>query len=360
MRVAFHTGQLLQRVPGGIGRYERAMLDRLPDFGVRPIAFAAGPRTPGVSPRVPWLDLGRPNGSIRYELWHRFRRPIVDIDCDLVHAPSLAIPPVTHPLVVTVHDIAFLRVPNSATRRGVQFHTRGLELARKEAALVITPSDFTRRELTREGFDPERIEVARFGIDPPLARDDDEIDADVDAAGVTEPFVLTVGTVEPRKQLPTLVRAVGEVRRQHPGLTLVVVGPRGWGEVPELDRSFVRVLGAQPWHVVDALYRRAAAFCVASLYEGFGLPALEAMARGAPTITTTGSAMEEFVRDAGLLFAPTDVAACTDALARVLGDDDLRNTLRALGEARAAELTWERSAEVHARAYERALAHAGS
>ena len=360
MRVAFHTGQLLQPVPGGIGRYERAMLDRLPNFGVKPIAFAAGPRTSGVSPRVPWLDLGRPTGSARYELWHRFRRPVVDIDCDLVHAPSLAIPPVTRPLVVTIHDIAFLRVPKATTRRGVQFHTRGLELARKEAALVIAPSDFTRAELQREGFDAERIDVARFGIDQPIDRVDDEIDAMVAAAGVSAPFVLTVGTVEPRKQLPTLVRAIGEVRKHHPRLTLVVVGPRGWGEVPELDRSYVRVLGAQPWAVVDALYRRAAAFCVASLYEGFGLPALEAMARGAPTITTTGSAMEEFVQDAGLLFAPKDVDSCIELVARVLDDGDLREHLRTAGRARAAELTWERSAETHARAYERALTHAGS
>jgi len=358
LRVAFHAGQLLQPVPGGIGRYERAMLARLPAFGIRPIAFAAGSRPSGVAPRVPWIDLGAPYGSVRYELWHRTRRPIVRIDADVLHAPSLAIAPAPRgvPLVVTVHDIAFLRVPNATTRRGLQFHRKGLDIARREATLVIVPSEFTRLELEREGFEADRISVARFGIDAPVERDDDEIDATIAAAGVRRPYVLTVGTVEPRKDLPTLVRAVARVRKDHPGLNLVVVGPRGWGDVPELDRSFVRVLGGQPWRVVDALYRRAAAFCVASLYEGFGLPALEAMARGAPTITTTGSSMEEFVRDAGLLFQPGDEEACSDAITTVLEDPDERESIRARSRARSAELTWERSAEAHARAYEHAVA----
>ena len=358
LHVAFHTGQLLQPVPGGIGRYERAMLTRLPALGVAPIAFATGDRPAGVAPRVPWIDLGAPHGSVRYELWHRTRRPIVRIDADLMHAPSLAIPPPPPgtPLVVTVHDIAFLRVPNATTARGLSFHRRGLDLARREAALVIVPSEFTRVELEREGFPSDRIAIARFGIDPPGDRTDEEIDATIAAAGVRRPYVLTVGTVEPRKDLPTLVRAVARVRKEHPDLHLVVVGPRGWGEVPELDRSFVRVLGAQPWRVVDALYRRAEAFCVASLYEGFGLPALEAMARGAPTITTTGSSMEEFVRDAGLLFEPGDEEACSAAIASVLDNAALRTSIVERSGARAAELTWEDSAEAHVRAYERAVA----
>jgi glycosyltransferase involved in cell wall biosynthesis len=295
-------------------------------------------------------------------MWHRLRRPQVRVAADLLHAPSLAIPatPRDLPLVVTAHDIAFLRVPHATTRRGVSFHRRGLIIADREARLVIVPSMFTRRELEREGFDPDRITVVRFGIDPPEERADDEIDATVADAGVRAPFILTIGTIEPRKDLPTIVRTVERLRKSHPDLTLVVAGPRGWGEVDELDRSFVRVLGRQPWSVLDALYRRTAAFCVASLYEGFGLPALEAMARGAPTVTTTGSAMEEFVAGAGLLFAPGDTEGCFRALEQVLGDPALGDELRQRGQARAAELTWERSAEAHARAYARALSHAHS
>ena len=129
---------------------------------------------------------------------------------------------------------------------------------------IIVPSEFTRRELTVEGFDPAAITVVPLGIDPPEDRDPSAIDSALAAVGVREPFVLTVGTIEPRKDLPTIVAAVDRARRTVPDLTLVVVGPRGWGEITGIDRPFVRTLGAQPWSVVDALYRRATAFCLAS------------------------------------------------------------------------------------------------
>lgn len=356
MKVAVHAGQLLQPVPGGIGRYEIALLRHLPEVGVTPIAFAAGARPRGVAARVPWIDLGRPRGSLRYEMWHRLHRPRLRIDADIVHAPSLAVPPVSgRPLVVTVHDIAFRRLPEVTTKRGVSFHTRGLEIARRDATLLVVPSEFTAAELTREGFERDRIEVVPFGVDPPAPRDPDEIDRTVARVGVTAPFVLTVGTVEPRKDLPTIVRAVEKLRRTRPDLTLVVVGPRGWGEVNGLDRPFVQVVGAQPWSALDALYRRADAFCLASLYEGFGLPVVEAMARGVPTIATTGSALEEVVRGAGALFTPGDADGCAQQIGRMLDDDRLRADLKRAGLARAAELNWLRAAEGHSRAYTRAL-----
>ena len=214
MRVTFHAGQLLQPVPGGIGRYARAMLDHLGTAGASPIAFAAGERPPGVPARVPWIDLGTPHGSMRYELWHRLRRPVVRIPADVVHAPSLAVPPVGRsPLVVTVHDIAFARIPRITTRRGAQFHSRGLELARRDATLILTPSEFTRRELEREGFAPDLVEVAAFGVDAPAPRASEEIDDTVAHAGVRRPYVLTVGTIEPRKDLPTLSNAVAQLAR---------------------------------------------------------------------------------------------------------------------------------------------------
>jgi glycosyltransferase involved in cell wall biosynthesis len=332
------------------------MLDHLGHAGARPIAFAAGARPASLPVEVPWIDLGGPHGSVRYELWHRLRRPVVRVPADLVHAPSLAVPPVgAVPLIVTVHDVAFARMPEVTTRRGARFHARGLELARRDATLVLTPSEFTRRELEREGFASDLVHVVPFGVDAPVARSDDDLDETIARAGVRRPYVLTVGTIEPRKDLPTLSDAVARARTRHPGLTLVVVGPRGWGEIAALDRTFVRVLGAQPWRVVDALYRRADAFCVSSLYEGFGLPALEAMARGAPTIVTTGSSMEEFVRGAGVLFPPRDVDACVDAIDRVLDDEPFRTELSTAGQARAREMTWQRSAEAHVRSYQHAV-----
>jgi glycosyltransferase involved in cell wall biosynthesis len=354
-----HTGQLLQPVPGGIGIYQRALLKHLPATGVDLVAFAAGPRPAGVAPHVPWVDLGRPTGSARYELWHRFRRFGVEVDADLIHAPSLAVPPPSRrPLVVTIHDVVFLRQPEVMTRRGVRFHRRGLDLARREAARVIVPSAFTRRELLSEGFAANRIDLAPFGVEAPTPRDEREVDEAVAQAGVTPPFVFTVGTVEPRKDMITIVHAVEKLRSTHPDLTLAIVGPRGWGAVGDLHRPFVRVLGAQPWSTVDALYRRASACVIASRYEGFGLPAVEAMVRGAPTIATTGSALEEVVSGAGMLFAPGDIEACSNAIGRVLDDNELRARLAHDARARASEFTWPSCAEAHAHAYARAAAGA--
>ena len=361
MRVAFHAGQLLQPVPGGIGRYEIELLRRLPDLGAEPIAFGAGSRPANVPARVPWVDLGFPRGGLRYELWHRIRQPTVRVPAALAHAPSLAIPPVRdQPLVVTAHDIAFLRIPHVTTARGARFHQRGLDLARRHARIIVVPSEFTRRELEREGFDTKRLVVVPFGVDEPQPRDPDEVDATIARAGIHPPYVLSVGTVEPRKDFTTIARAVERLRPTHPDLTLVVVGPPGWGDVVGLDQPFVHVLGAQPWNLLDALYRRAAVYCAASLYEGFGLPAVEAMVRGTPTVATTGSALEEVVLGAGVLFAPGDVDACAAALDRVLTDADLRDRLATDGHTRAATLTWERSAEGHVRAYAQALDHDGS
>jgi glycosyltransferase involved in cell wall biosynthesis len=356
MKVALHAGQLLQPVPGGIGRYEIALLRQLSERDIEPVAFAAGPRPRSVAPRVPWIDLGPPRGSARYEMWHRVRRPLLRIEADVVHAPSLAVPPVRgRPLVVTVHDVAFERLPHVSTRRGVSFHARGLALTRRHASLVIVPSQFTGDELERSGFERERIEVVPFGVDRPVPRDPDEIDRTVARAGVHPPYVLTVGTVEPRKDIPPIVRAMRRLRRDRPELTLVVVGPPGWGEVTGLDHPFVQVIGAQPWSVLDALYRRADVFCLASLYEGFGLPVVEAMARGVPTVATTGSALEEVVQGAGALFTPGDADGCAEQIARALDDQALRIRMTRAGVARAADLNWRRTADGHLRAYSRSL-----
>jgi glycosyltransferase involved in cell wall biosynthesis len=361
VRVALHAGQLSQPVPGGIGRYEIEIMRRLPRFSVDAVAFGAGDRPRGLPARTPWIDLGPPYGSVRYELWHRFGRPRVRIDTDLVHAPSLAVPPVhERPLVVTVHDVGFLRLPATSTKRGVRFHTRGLEVAAVEADAVIVPSSFTARELASYGFDGDRVAVVPFGVDPPAPRDSDEIDRAVARAGVEHPYVLTVGTVEPRKDLPTLVRAMERLRASRPDLTLVVAGPKGWGEVTGLDRPFVQVIGAQPWSVLDALYRRADAFCLSSLYEGFGLPVAEALARGVPTVATTGSAIDEVLGGAGAQFAPGDAAACAEELARVLDDPALRVERARAGVARASRLSWDRCTELHIDVYTRAIARAAS
>ena len=169
LRVALQSGQLDQPVPGGIGRYVEGLLRHLPDAGVTVERFGAGR----------W----------RYEAWHRFRRPAVRVPGDLVHAPSLAVPPPgRRPLVVTVHDLAFRTHPECFPPRGRAFHERGLELARGEAAAVVVPSEATAAEVRAAGFDAARIHVAYHGIDLEALSPQHLTQHSISTTGVTEPL----------------------------------------------------------------------------------------------------------------------------------------------------------------------------
>jgi len=360
MRVALHVGQLFQPVPGGIGRYIDGLLGALPEVGIELTTFAAGGAPPGREPPLPdYVDLGRPHAPWRYELWHRFRWPPVPVPAEVLHAPSLAVPPARGtPLVVTVHDLAFLRHPEVFTRRGVEFHRRGLSIAHREAAAVIAISEFTRHELIGSGFEPERVHVAPMAIVVPPPEPDAVLDARIAAIGLEPPFVVSVGTIEPRKGLDTLTAAVANVRRTHGDVTLALAGPTGWLSVPGLDGQGVRRLGRVDEATLDALYRRAELCALPSRYEGFGLPALEAMARGCPVIASNTTALPEVVEDAGMLVPPGDVAAWTSALMDLLDDPAARDDLAARGRRRAGDFTWAASAQAHLDTYEAAGARA--
>jgi glycosyltransferase involved in cell wall biosynthesis len=355
--VALHVGQLLQRIPGGIGRYTRALIDQLPPVGVDLSTFAAGDPSVALAGTFPgFVELGRPYAPWRYELWHRFRAPKVRVPADVVHAPSAAIPPVgERPLVVTVHDVAFLRHPELFTKHGVAFHTRSLELTRRHAAAIITPSRFTHDELVREGFDAGRIHVIPHGIAVGPAPATAETERRLRWVGVESPFVLFVGTVEPRKGIPVLIEAMHAVRARHPDVTLVVVGRPGWGDVAGLDAPYVRRLGSTDDDVLEALYRAAAVVAVPSMYEGFGLPALEAMARGAPVLAADRTSLPEVVGDAGILLDPEAADDWAAAITRILDDPAERARLQEGGVARAAGFTWTASALAHRAAYVAAL-----
>ena len=350
MKAAVHVGQLLQPVPGGIGRYVRRLVAALPAAGVDVSTFAAGPAPDDMPDHH---DLGSPRGPLRYEAWHRLRRPAVRVPGDVVHATSLAVPPPGgRPLVVTVHDLVFVHLPQYLTPRGVAFHRRGLDIARREAAAFVVPTAAIGDELARDGVDRALVHVAPHGVDAPAREPAAGV---LHRLGITEPFLLFVGTLEPRKGLTELLPAFAEVRRRHPSLALAVVGPPGWGDPPDLHRPGVVGTGRLGDAELDALYRAATAFVLPSRYEGFGLPVAEAMARGCPVVTSDDASLVEVAGGVGATVPVGDVDALVEALDQVVSDADLRDRMAAAGLEQASTLTWEASAEAHAAAYRSAL-----
>lgn len=351
-RVLLHAGQLLQPVPGGIGRYVRALAQGLPANGIDVVPFAAGSLDSALDCQSPTVDIGFPSGRLRYELWHRFRRPPLRAEADIVHAPSLAIPPAgSRPLIVTIHDVAFLRYPEHFTSHGRSFHQRGLDIARREADVIVAPSRFSADEIKAAGFEGDRIRIIPHGIDLPSPGNEEEVSKLLRALRVPESYVLFVGTLEPRKGLPLLLDAFASLRTRRTDLSLVVVGPTGWGEQPALEQPGVHVLGVIDDRELDAVYRGASLLAYLSAYEGFGLPPVEAMSRGCPVVTSNSGSLPEVVVDAAMLTPNGDVDTLVDSIGAVLDDDRLRAELIAKGHERAQQLTWGRTVAAHADLY---------
>jgi glycosyltransferase involved in cell wall biosynthesis len=370
MKVAFHVDQLWFDAPGGIGTYVeqlwRQQFARTQDVEIVPFFSRWSRRPPALAPlttdgRFPGVEVPF---SIRalYPAWAYLRRPSLPrplADANIVHATNhAAIPPVRseQDLVVTVHDLAFERFPELFPSRWLRLYRRGLRIARDEAARVIVPSESVGRDLAATGFPTERISVTPLGSsvigelveDEGLAGHAREILHD---RGIMPPYVMSVGTIEPRKNLVRLVRAFRRLAAEGLPHSLVVVGDSGWGAAElaaELDRGgpgrIVRAAGLSA-SALAAAYADADAVAYVSLYEGFGLPVLEAMSMGAPVVTSNVSAMPEVAGDAALLVDPTDEDAIADALRGVLTDAALADDLRRKGRERAAGFSWERTAK---------------
>ncbi|MEW6742900.1 MAG: glycosyltransferase family 1 protein [Planctomycetota bacterium] len=284
---------------------------------------------------------------------------------DLFHYTDFVYPPVERARrVLTVHDVAFI-----VSR---EFHERRLidslgPLFRRElatAAAVIVPSQFTRGEITRlELVPPERLHVARLGADH---LDHLAATADPERAlrrfRLRGPYILAVGTREPRKNHARLVRAFDRLARENMDLSLVVVGAQGW-----LTTSLRHALRAvrHPERIcftgrtddrslVD-LYRGALFSCYPSVYEGFGLPLAEALRLGVPTLTSRSGALEELAGDAAFLVDPLSEEEILGGLRRLLSDEALRRSLGEAGPRRVQHLTWEAAARATAHVYRHSL-----
>jgi glycosyltransferase involved in cell wall biosynthesis len=313
------------------------------------------PARPPYSPPIPVAQLPLSRVAL-YESWHRVRRPKVQRatgPVDVIHATAIAIPPPSAPLVVTIHDLAWLHEPAHFTRRGRSFFNRGLALAKRDADLVLCPSQTTHDDCLIAGFDSQRLMVVPFGVATVRASAHD-VSTVARRYGIDRPYIMWTGTIEPRKNLRGLVDAWRSLEFD---VDLVLVGPRGWNEDIDaligLARDRIHLLGFVPNEDLSALYAGAAVFCYPSFLEGFGFPVLEAMAQGAPVVTSAGTSTEELVGDAGILVNPADGEAIANGIRSVLEDGALAAKLKAAGIERAAKYSWDRTAELVNRAYEK-------
>jgi glycosyltransferase involved in cell wall biosynthesis len=352
--VGYYTARLMESLADGAGA---GTLDRLVVLSNRSVAVPAGPRV-AVYPRRRcgvrsiWMQLLLP-GILR-EL-----RP------DLVHFTNYLAPLASRvPYVVSFHDMTLSMFPQHHTLKKRLLTSSLLPLVARRARMILTPSESTRRDVVRLlGVPPERVRVIPYAAAPSFRRAGEGPELLNERFGVTPPYFLYVGTLEPRKNL---VRALRAFARAFPdpdaGQRFVLVGERGWkyretlreAARPELAGR-VQFLGYVAEELLPLLYTHATALVYPSLYEGFGLPVVEAMACGTPVLTSRSSSLAEIAAGAALLVDPADETALAEGLRALAQDAELRGRLAASGLARAREFSWQRTGTETVAAYRAAL-----
>lgn len=356
----------------GVSRYIEALLKEIPTVApddelvvfTGPVDAQAERR---FDPKIEWRQSRLPTASPPVRIvWEQTVSPLATrrAGVDLMHFPVnvVSLPP-SVPQVVTVHDLAFHHFPEqypAAKQRYLRLMTR---LSVSRARRVIAVSEATRRDIIRlYGCPPERVVAVPNGIGDemrPLPLD--EVVAFRREQGLPEEFLLFLGTLQPRKNLETLLRAYATITNEV-DWPLVVAGGTGW----QYDRIFqlvrqlglverVRFVGYVVGEQLPLWYNAAKAFVYPSLYEGFGLPVLEAMACGTPVIASNTSSLPEVVGDAGLLVDPRSVRGLASTMLAVARDGDLRQQLGQRGRERARAFSWTRTAELTVEVYRQAL-----
>jgi glycosyltransferase involved in cell wall biosynthesis len=320
LRVGLDVSPLAQ-TRGGTSRYISSLFAAISDIGkvsFRRYTFAGPGRAAAAVRDVAWYLAALPLG-VRWD------------DVDVLHCPSHRAPTaVARPLVVTFHDLAVLRHPH-AFNRWTRTYSRALvPRVAARADRIVAVSEFTASELVELlGLRSEKIVVIPHGVGAPFVADGPAAEGD---------YVLAVATPEPRKNLPRLFEAFG--RSSLAGTELLVVGAGGWGGV-HVRGERVRALGHVPDDELARLYRGARCVAYVSLYEGFGLPVLEAMASGAPVVAADIPALREVAGDAAVFVDPLDPASISSGLEEAVRR---RDELSAAGRERAASFTWPAAA----------------
>jgi glycosyltransferase involved in cell wall biosynthesis len=283
---------------------------------------------------------------------------------DLMHGLAYALPLAwPRPAVVTIFDLSFLRFPETLRHGSRLYLATAARLSARRARRIVTISEAIRSDIVRLlNVDPAKVEVAYPAVDEryrPASRA--ELDAFREARQLPDEFVFSLGTLEPRKNLVGLLEAYAGLPKPRPPLYLA--GGEGWAYTPiftrmrelRLERD-VRLVGFVPEAELPLWYNAARLFAYPSLYEGFGLPVLEAMACGTPVITSDVASLPEVGGKAALLIAPDNRVALTNALQRVLDDVDLRRAMSAAGRVQASQFKWEAMVDRTVSAYNRAVA----
>ena len=308
----------------------------------------------------------------------RFQFLLRQISPELFHVPHRVAPYfMPGPYVVTVHDLDKIIFPESfGSRLRAEVRFRMLRHGLSRAERVITVSRATQRDLTRLiGIPEDRIDVVPNAIDDQFLGSDTPEDCrrTLERYQVDYPFLLYVGNIQPQKNLPRLVEAFAVVQAeldQHPrwrDLRLLIIGDYLTAH-PDLRRSVirsrvqqkVRFLGFVPVDTLRIFYRSAAAFVFPSLYEGFGLPPLEAMAQGTPVVTSNVSSLPEVVGDAAVLVNPENIFEISRGIRQALLDDSLRDSLAERGRRQVARFSWDRAADRVLEIYREVIAARGT
>lgn len=303
----------------------------------------------GATPvRLPWP------ARMVHLTWQRSDLPRLRGAYDVVHGTNYTVPPTRNAArLVTVHDLTAWRFPELVDRHSLA-NPRLLQQAVAGGAAVHCVSAAVGREVVEDlGVDAERVHVIANGFDPV-----DPGDADAARRRIGAPYILSIGTIEPRKDYLGLIHAMRDVWAEHPDVKVVIVGGDGWG-VDAFDDA-VRAAGVGD-RVVRAGYvsaqekadlvAGAELLAYPSVYEGFGLPVLEAMGAGLPVVTTAVPAVVEVAGDAAVIVAPGDRGGLADAIASVLADSARRTELIAAGRTRVRRFSWDRAASELAELY---------
>ena len=351
----------------GVGRYTQELVrhlgpalrnDRLVLFC---FDFTRRGRPPG-APDAEYRPVRWCPGRLAQLAWNRMNWPPFEAfagDADVYHFPNFLLPPLRGgSSVVTIHDMSFLRYPDFAEARNLAHLTSRIEGTAQRADAVITDSRFSAEEIqTLLHVDGARVFPIPLGIaDDFCAPDRETVRRTVEALGIRRPYVLTVGTLEPRKNIPFLL----DVFERLPDFDgeLVIAGAQGWQVAPILARmkaspraADIRFLEYVPDSRLPALYAGADLFVCASLYEGFGFPPLEAMACGTPVVSSAAGSLREILGDGAVLLDDFDAERWAHEVGTTLSDSGRRGTLVSAGRERAALYTWAETARRTAEVY---------